>query len=334
MLPCARVASLSIAHRPPPTPSTYFNPSAGFRPTGGGLCTPAFVGMSVFFKPLALPITYCVMVASDTSGRVLMHTPMTETLTFAIQVTGICWLVAVGALSVPLVFFAFPCFGLVFSALYFYYQYVFLPRLWSADTGMYYYKEDKKVLLSQWDCLLRYRKQGILKEWNRLGSEDRSELLRAEQLGTVLLLRSTPFALCFGISLWKIYITQDYLAELSKMGTVLAGIIPMVNIHELLEAIRWPSELTLPSQIPLAVSVGALVAENAPIIWRALAPIISGTTATGQAAFIGRKAAFIRQKSVALDVDGDRGRPAHGPAGAAVLRGAKATKTTATKVVV
>jgi hypothetical protein len=194
---------------------------------------------------------------------------------------------------------------------------------------MYYFKNDKKVLLSQWDCLLRYRKQGILKEWWRLDAVTKIKLLRAEQLGTVLLLRSTPFALCFGISLWKVYITQDYLAELSKMGTVLVGIIPMVNIHELLAAIRWPSELSLPSQIPLAVSVGALVAENAPIIWRALAPIISGTTATGQAAFIGRKAALIiRRKSVALDGDGGGGRPA------AVRGGVQATKTTAKKVVV
>jgi Leucine-rich repeat (LRR) protein len=48
---------------------TYFNPHAEFVPTGSGLCKPAFVGLSVFFKPLALPVTYCILVASDTSGR-------------------------------------------------------------------------------------------------------------------------------------------------------------------------------------------------------------------------------------------------------------------------
>jgi hypothetical protein len=142
---------------------------------------------------------------------------MTETLAFAVQMLALSWLVVIGVLSLPLLCVAFPFFGLVFSALYFYYVRVFLPRYWSDASGMDTYKKAdsgkwKKVDLTQWDVLKRFKtgSEGGRRDWYRLDNDLQDQLLAAEQLGTVLLLRTAPFALCFGISLWGVYLTRDY----------------------------------------------------------------------------------------------------------------------------
>ena len=266
---------------------TYFNPKAGFKPTGSGLCQPAFIGLSVFFKPLALPITYCMLVASDTSGRMLLHTHMTETLCFAVQVLALVWLVCIGLLSCPLLFIAFPFFGIIFAALYLYYVRIFLPRYWSDQSGLTAYRGDKEVVLSQWDVLKRFRsgKEEGLRDWYRLDNEVQDKLLNAESLGTILLLRTAPFALCFGISLWRFYLSMDYVGELQKIETLIKGVIPLIDFHALIDMIRWPKDLALPEQIPLAVSVGAIVIENLPKLWRKYGNAIAGTTASALATF-------------------------------------------------
>jgi hypothetical protein len=74
-------------------------------------------------------------------------------------------------------------------------------------------------------------------------------------------------------------------AELAKMYSLVLGVIPLVDFSKFLSMLRWPSELALPEQIPLAVSVGALVAEHLPILWRRFGPGIAGTTTSAQAAF-------------------------------------------------
>ena len=64
-----------------------------------GLCWAAHTGLAIFYKPLAVPLWYCVITLLDVSGTKLSHNAMTETLTFVVHALFIGWFAICGTIS-------------------------------------------------------------------------------------------------------------------------------------------------------------------------------------------------------------------------------------------
>ena len=214
-------------------------------PAGGPLCRLAHVGLAVFYKPLAFPLWYCLLLLLDTSGVRLRHTQLTDVLAWVVQALFAAWALACGALSLPLLL-AFPMFGLLFAA-------PALLFLWA--------KQEELGIVLQ-------RSGDFKNEWDKLSESEQAAHLGTEQLFARLCGYSVFAALVFGIRLWGFYETGDWVGTLSDAGDALGVSVPVWDLPTLALSLRWPSELSLPEQLPLFVSAGFTGVEVLLKAWR------------------------------------------------------------------
>jgi len=214
-------------------------------PTGGSMCHAAHVGLAVFYKPLSFPLWYCLLVLLDTSGVRLRHTLMTDVLAWVVQVLFAAWGLVCGALSLPLLV-VFPMFGLLFAA-----------PAWLFSKV----KEEELELVQE-------RSGDYKDEWDKLSESEQAAHLGTEQLFLRLRGYSVFAALVFGIKLWTFYQTGDWLGTLSDAGGALGASMPVWDLPTLTLTLRWPTELSLPEQLPLFVSAGFTCVELLLKAWR------------------------------------------------------------------
>jgi Leucine-rich repeat (LRR) protein len=212
----------------------------------GLLCTCAHVGLAVFYKPLAFPLWYCLLVLLDSSATKLRHTLMTQQLCHVVQTLFTTWAIACGMLSLPLLV-VFPMFGLMLAA-----PFLLFMRLKNGELKLV------------WNRNGRFEKDA----WNELSGARHAELFGTEQLLYRLRGYSVFAALVFGIRLWEFYETGDWVGTLSDAGSALGASTPVWDLPTLALSLRWPTELSLPDQLPLFVSAGFVGFEALLKAWR------------------------------------------------------------------
>ena len=222
-------------------------------PTGGFLCKAAYTGLAVFYKPLSIPLWFCLLVLLDTSGVKLKHNLLTESLTWVVQSLFAAWFLACGLLSLPLLV-VFPMYGLMFVT----------PAL------VFKWLKYEELRIVQQRAIASGPPDfaGTKDEWDELTEAERTSYLATEQVYDRIIGYSFFAANVFGISLWDFYATGDWVGTLSKTGSALGVSMPVWDLPTLALSLRWPSELPLPQQLPLFVSASVAGLELLQRLWR------------------------------------------------------------------
>ena len=246
-------------------------------PTGGLLCRAAHVGLVVFYKPLAFQLWYCLLVLLDTSRVRLRHTVMTGQLCHIVQLLLAIWAIVCGGLSLPLLV-AFPMFGVLFVA-----PTLLLMRWKKNDLALLRFRNSAEgyaipgrlwVRSVPFSAIPAGPYRDTLKfhnwkdEWGRRSPAEQSELLGVEQLFYRLRGYSAFAACVFGAQLWPLYQGGDWAGTMRNAGAALRLSLPVWHLPTLRLSFRWPTDLSLPQQLPAFVAVGFAGMELGLKVWR------------------------------------------------------------------
>jgi hypothetical protein len=246
-------------------------------PTGGFLCRAAHVGLVVFYKPLAFQLWYCLLVLMDTSRVRLRHTVMTGQLCHVVQVLLTIWAIVCGGLSLPLLV-AFPMFGVLFVG-----PTLLLMRWKKNDLALLRFRNSAEgYAIPGWLWVRNVPHSAVPKgayrdtlkfhnwkdEWGNRSPAEQSELLGVEQLFYRLRGYSAFAACVFGAQLWPLYQGGAWASTMRSAGAALRLSLPVWHLPTLRLSFRWPTDLSLPQQLPAFVAVGFAGMELGLKVWR------------------------------------------------------------------
>ena len=206
-------------------------------------------------------------------GVPLPHNAMTETLCFVVQGLFAVWFAVCGTLSLPLLCAPYLYLGLAFCVPYALYAKIYVRWRWG-----------EKWLVLQKRATEEYERSSIQKYkdlWAALPELDSAQLLATELVAQRLLAYSIFAATVFGIQLWVLYGGRDYTRVLQHATRGASLSLPLTDLAALVaqlgELFRWPTELSLPAQLPLAVSLGFVGIDGLLSLWRTAGKRVAGT---------------------------------------------------------
>jgi hypothetical protein len=212
------------------------------------LCRPALVTSIIFFKPFLVSAIYTFNYLADVIGWMLWHNPLTDSIVAVLLILLLLWAVVAFTFSLPLLvcFFFFP---IAF----------FVPPL------AYYLKMKDAIHNSG---IKKWGEQDwqFAERMKKVTDKERTEGEAAAVIFKRLVFYSFFACLVFGIALYPFYEGDGYSETMQRIsGAVLSSL--SFWSPEFALSFSWP-RVSFPSQIGLALSIGALSLEYLLLAWQ------------------------------------------------------------------